>query len=143
MTNTGFEVFDETIQKTNTLLKSIETELGWTDHRKLSYAALRSVLHALRDRLAIQESAQLTAQLPLLVRGVYYESWHPAVTPKKLKKDEFLEEVRKGFPYSTDREPAELIRAVVKAMRLFVSEGELEDVFSELPKDLRAMLKEF
>ncbi len=70
---TGFEVFDETIQKTNILLKTIETELDWIHHRNWSYAALRSVLHVLRDRFAIQEATQLAAQLPLLVNGIYYE----------------------------------------------------------------------
>lgn len=54
MPSTGFEVFDETIQKTNTLLKTIEAEMGWSNHRNLSYAALRSVLHVLRDRITIQ-----------------------------------------------------------------------------------------
>jgi uncharacterized protein (DUF2267 family) len=142
MTSTGFEVFDETIQKTNTLLKTIETELGWANHRKLSYAALRSVLHALRDRLAIQESAQLTAQLPLLVRGIYYEGWDPSVAPKKLDKDAFIEEVRRGFPYSTNLETADLITAVLKALQIYVSKGELNDVFAELPKDLSALLKQ-
>ncbi len=139
---TGFEVFDESIQKTNILLKAIETELDWTHHRNWSYAALRSVLHVLRDRLAIQEAVKLAAQLPLLVKGIYYEGWEPSTVPQKIDKEEFIEGVRRQLPSSIDRDIREVISAVLRALRKYVSKGELEDVFSELPKDLSAMLKQ-
>jgi uncharacterized protein (DUF2267 family) len=77
MTSTGFDGFDKTVHKTNTLLKQIETELGWENQRSMSYTALRAVLHALRDRLTVQEAADLAAQLPLLVIGIFYEGWDP------------------------------------------------------------------
>ena len=83
MTATGLDAFDKTIHKTNTLLKHIETELGWENHRNMSYAALREVLHALRDRLTVQEAADLAAQLPLLVNGIFYDGWNPSGVPKK------------------------------------------------------------
>jgi uncharacterized protein (DUF2267 family) len=62
MTTTGFDAFDKTIHKTNALLKHIENELGWENQRNMSYAALRAVLHALRDRLTVQEAADLAEQ---------------------------------------------------------------------------------
>jgi uncharacterized protein (DUF2267 family) len=83
MTTTGFDAFDKTIHKTNTLLKQIETELGWENQRNMSYAVLRAVLHALRDRLTVQEAADLAAQFPLLVQGIFYDGWNPAIVPKK------------------------------------------------------------
>ena len=141
MASTGFEVFDETIQKTNLLLKAIEAEFDWTNHRNISYAALRSVLHVLRDRLTIQESAQLAAQLPLLVKGIYYDGWVPSVVPKKMDKEEFVEEVRRRFIYSMDRDITDLISVVLMALQKLVSKGELEDILSILPKDLSLMLK--
>jgi uncharacterized protein (DUF2267 family) len=140
--STGYEAFDKTIHKTNTLLKNIETELGWANQRNMSYAVLRAVLHALRDRLTVQEAADLAAQLPLLVKGIFYEGWDPSNVPKKIHKDEFIAEIRKSFTFSIDRSISEVIIIVLSVLRKHISEGELEDVLSVLPKDLSSMLKQ-
>jgi len=141
MASTGFDVFDETVQKTNLLLKAIETEFDWEKRRHQSYAALRAVLHVLRDRLTVEEAAQFAAQLPLLVKGIFYDGWDPSDVPKKINREVFVEEVRRRFPYAMDRRIEDLITTVLKALRSYVSEGELEDVYSMLPKDLSRMLK--
>jgi uncharacterized protein (DUF2267 family) len=101
-------------------LKQIETELGWENHRNMSYAALRPVLHALRDRLTVQEAADLAAQLPLLVKN--FLRWLPSGVPKKIPKDELLEEIRKNFTFCIN----DVIIVVAKVLRKHVSEGELE-----------------
>ena len=76
MSMTGLEVFDTTLQKTNEWLDEIMDELALQD-RHTAYVALRGTLHALRDRLPVQEAVHLGAQLPILVRGFYYEGWRP------------------------------------------------------------------
>lgn len=110
----------------------IETELGWENQGNMSYAVLRAVLHALRDRLTVQEAADLAAQLPLLVKGIFYDGWDPSNVPKKIHKDEFIAEIRKN----------EVIIVVLSVLRKHISEGELEDVLSVLPKDLSSILKQ-
>ncbi len=72
MPMTGLESFDTTVQKTNIWLKDIMQEEGWEDRHK-AYLVLRSVLHAVRDMLTIDEAAHLGSQLPMLLRGVYYD----------------------------------------------------------------------
>ena len=73
MSTTRLDVFDSTPQKTYVWLNDIMEELTYEGDRKATYVALRSVLHALRDHLSVEEAADLGAQLPLLIRGIYYE----------------------------------------------------------------------
>lgn len=56
--------------------------------------ALRGVLHSLRDRLPVDMAASLAAQLPLVVRGIYYKDRDPSLTPEKIRNvDAFIERV--------------------------------------------------
>src|SRR5438874_883768 len=81
---TGLDVWDSTIQRTNTWLKELMQELNSGDHRK-TYLHLRSVLHALRDHLPVQDAIYVGEQLPMLIRGMYYEHWDPAGKPFALR----------------------------------------------------------
>jgi uncharacterized protein (DUF2267 family) len=94
------------------------------------------VLHALRDRLTVEEAAQLGAQLPMLVRGIYYEGWDPSRVPVRMDREEFLQRIRREFPYSVEGGVEPLLRTVLVALRQHISEGEWEDVKSSVPKEL-------
>jgi len=83
MSQTGLSAFDSTIQTTNVWLNEITERMGWREDKHRGYHALRAVLHALRDQLPVEHVAALGAQLPLLVRGIYYDGWHPAGKPLK------------------------------------------------------------
>src|SRR5687767_3948670 len=96
MSQTGLAAFDTTLHATNEWLKELMEGLGYTDRQK-AYHALREVLHALRDRLPVDAVAALGAQLPLLVRGVYYEGWHPGDKPFKQHHDQFLGRVAESL----------------------------------------------
>ena len=59
-----------------------------------AYSLLRAVLHAVRDRLTAEEVAHLGAQLPMIVRGFYFEGWRPALAPNDYATEEaFFEQV--------------------------------------------------
>src|SRR4051794_24483506 len=89
MSMTGLEVFDSTLQKTNEWIDEIMYELA-IEERHAAYVALRGTLHVLRDRLPLEEAAHLGAQLPMLVRGFYYEGWRPAREAIKIHREEFI-----------------------------------------------------
>jgi uncharacterized protein (DUF2267 family) len=138
---TGFSTFDKTIDKTNHVLAEIEQAHGWSkDQRNKSYDALRAVLHTLRDRLTVDECAHLAAQLPLLVRGVYYEGWDPSRVPINMNREEFLQNVRRGFPDGVAEDMERLVTSVLQALRQYVTEGEWEDIKSSISRDLRPLI---
>jgi uncharacterized protein (DUF2267 family) len=136
MSTTGLEVFDRTIHKTNTWLKDVMEMLACEDRHE-AYLALRATLHALRDRLTIEEVAQLAAQLPMLIRGFYYEGWDPSGKPvKERHRDEFLTRISQELtPYSIDAE--QVARAVFLVLANRISEGEIEDIEHVLPREIR------
>ncbi|HLG73059.1 MAG TPA: DUF2267 domain-containing protein [Chloroflexota bacterium] len=109
--------------------------MGWTDRHK-AYTALRATLHALRERLRVDESAQLSAQLPLVIRGVYWEGWNPHRTTDR----PFLAEIHAAFRHDPEVDPECAARAVFSAMIREVSAGEMEDVRSILPRDIRMLM---
>jgi uncharacterized protein (DUF2267 family) len=132
MATTGRAGFDATVQKTNELLHAIADANGWPrEPHDRSYDALRGVLHALRDRLTVEETAQMAAQLPVLVRGLFYEGWDPTHVPVKMDREAFVE--RSGCN-------EEEIRTVLQALRRFVSDGEWDDIAAIVPMDLNDLL---
>jgi uncharacterized protein (DUF2267 family) len=137
----GYHILDSTIDKTNRLLRKIEEEYGWPkERRNQSYAAVRAVLHALRDRLTVEESAQFAAQLPMLLRGLYYAEWDPSRVPVKMDRGQFLDRVRREFPYEVRGGVEALVPTVLRALKLYGSEGEWEDVKASLPKELSVLV---
>lgn len=136
MSATGLEVFDKTLQTTNIWLQEIMADIG--PDRQRAYHALRAVLHALRDRLTVEEAAHLGAQLPTLVRGFYYESWRPATNPARERSAEaFLGRVAAGLQNIRPIDPEDATRAVFKVLTRHVAPGEIEDVKQMLPQELR------
>ncbi len=140
MSATGLKVFDSTIQTTNIWLDELMQELGWKDRHK-AYHALRSVLQTLRDRLSVVEAVQLSAQLPLLVRGVFFEGWHPGDKPRKERHwDQFVAHVSESFALDTEADPTQITRAVLKVLCRHVAEGEAESLRRVLPAQIRELL---
>ena len=139
MSATGLDAFDTSVQTTDIWLRDLMAELGWEDRHK-AYHAMRVVLHALRDRLPVDEAVQLAAQLPMLVRGFYYEGWRPHGKPvKERSRDEFLAHVTDGFLFDPEADSERIARAVFTVLARHVSGGEIEDVKSTLPAGVRRL----
>jgi uncharacterized protein (DUF2267 family) len=137
MSITGLDVFDKTVHKTNNWLHQLMELLGSQTHHQ-AYSALRATLHALRDRLTVEEVAQLGAQLPMLVRGFYYEGWVPAGKPlKERHREEFLARLAQELRGDNPIDPEAIARAVFALLAKRVSDGEIEDVKHVLPADIR------
>ena len=138
MSTQHLEVLDSTLQKTHQWIDAIALD-AHTD-RHTAYQALRAVLQTLRDRLPVQEPAHFSAQLPLLIRGIYYEGYRPAEVPIALTRDEFLERVRHKIVTARSVDPLALTKQVLATIDSFLCEGELEKVGDVLPKELLDLL---
>ena len=142
MSSTGLPAFDDTIHATNTWLHELTSRLGWEDRYK-AYRLMRVCLHVIRDRLPVTEAAQLAAQLPMLMRGIFYEGWRPATVPKKVRNaDEFLEPLREAFSQDPDFDAEAAFREFVAVMKMHISGGEFEDVRQSMPHDIRRLWEE-
>jgi uncharacterized protein (DUF2267 family) len=138
MTTTGLEVFDKTVQTTNIWLKEIGEQIG--PDRQRCYQALRAVLFSLRDRLTPDEAAHLAAQLPMLVRGIYYEGYRPAGKPERIRsRDEFLEKIDTHLQQTRTLGADEAVRAVFKVLDHYLDPGEMAEVKQALPHEIRAL----
>ncbi len=135
MSNTGLPVFDKTLQLTHIWLKEVGETIGPDDQRQ--YHALRSVLFAVRDRLTVDEAFHLSAQLPMLIRGFYWESYRPVHKPERFRsRQEFLEKVSETLDPAGNIDPEQAARAVFAVLVKHVPEGEIAHVRQMLPDDV-------
>ncbi|MBW8267937.1 DUF2267 domain-containing protein [Caldovatus aquaticus] len=136
MAATGLEVFDRTVQTTNIWLDEIMKTIG--PDRHAAWHALGAVLHALRDRLPLELAVHLGAQLPLLVRGLYYDQWHVARQPEKLRSlDEFLQRVAEGLRGTRPMDVRDATLAVLRTLAHHVDPGQVHKVAEALPGEIR------
>lgn len=139
---THVPTFDTTLQTTHEWLQELEY-LAALRNQADSYTVLRKVLHALRDRLPADEAVHLGAQLPMLIRGFYFEGWKPSATPRKQRSLEaFLESIG-PLPQPYDTFNAEkAVRGVLQLLDHRISVGELSDVYDAMPEEVRALWSE-
>jgi len=141
MSANGLEVFDKTLHITNTWLGEIMNETGKDRH--VAWHALGTVLRAVRDRVTLGLAAHLGAQLPMLIRGVYYDQWDPAQEPTKWRsREEFLALVNAGFRGMEPVDPAPMAKAVFRALNHYLDPGQIENVRNAMPEDVRAIWPE-
>lgn len=141
-TTTHLDILDRSVEKANLWINDVADELQTADRHE-AYRALRAFLHVLRDRLPVPEAAQLASQLPLLIRGIYFEGWQPARTPLHYRDPvEFLDRVAEEAKLHGDTEASYAVAAVGRVLARRVSAGEIEDVVRTLPESLRPLLSD-
>ncbi len=118
-------------------LASVGSALGTRD-RRYTYRVLRAWLHTLRDRLTVESSAHFSAQLPELFRGTYYDGWVPSRVPVRYNTDECLDRIANEAMIRRSDAPG-AIAGVSAGMRGLLSDGALDHVLQQLPRDLRAL----
>ncbi len=141
MSDTEPSIIQHSVEKTHIWLNEVADALGSGADRQYAYRALRAVLHALRDRLTVDVAAKLAAQLPTLIRGVYYEDWDPSRTPLPIHDvATFLDHVAEEGHMAGETEASVAVSAVVRVLRAHVSGGEIDGVLAVLPDSFAALI---
>ncbi|HEX7300912.1 MAG TPA: DUF2267 domain-containing protein [Solirubrobacteraceae bacterium] len=141
MTTGTVDAIERSAQKANEWVNDMARELD-ADDEAYAWRVLRSYLQVLRDRLTIDEAAQLAAQLPHLLRGVFYEGFDPGHQPEKIRdRETFLARLAERANLSDPAEAARAAAAATRVLRQHVSQGEVEDVLAQQPAEIRELLE--
>jgi len=137
MSGTGVSNLDNSIEKATAWLAEVAAEFG-TDDRRFAYRVVRAWMHVLRDRLQVPVAAHLAAQLPELLRGVFYDGWNPSRVPIKYDSAEYV----RRFAREATIHDSEVQRAaglVAQVARRHIPAGALNEALKTLPTDIRQL----
>lgn len=138
MSTTGLEVFDKTLQTTHIWLNEITEHIG-PDHQ-LAWHVLGAVLRGVRDQLPVELASHLGSQLPILVRGLYYDQFRPAVLPNRHRSlQEFLEGIGRDLETSRPVYLQDAARTVFQVLSRHVNRSQIDKIRQALPEDIRAI----
>jgi uncharacterized protein (DUF2267 family) len=139
MSAKGLEVIDHTVQLTHEWINELADRLDWSSQRD-ALRLLRVTLHQIRDHLLVDEVAQFAAQLPLLIRGMFFEGWVPKNTPiKQRHAKDFILDIEQHVSSVADYRGYEDIQTVFKLINARISRGEISDVLACLPEKIRSL----
>jgi uncharacterized protein (DUF2267 family) len=138
MPHTRVQSIDHTVQTTNRWLADLAEAIG-TEDREFAQRVLKAWLHAVRDGLTVDSAAHFAAQLPDLLRGVYYNGWDPSRVPIRRGREEFIEYFARSARIALSDVP-ELAPTVTEFLRGELSEPSVAHVLDRLPRDVRTVL---
>ena len=131
---TTISELNTTVTESEDWVDDLTRRLGWQDRERV-YRALLAALHALRDCLGRDEAVYIGAQLPALLRGLYYEGWHPRARGAA-SRSAFLERILDGVHREVDVDAEQVARAVMALLATHMPAAELEDAKAATPPAL-------
>jgi len=139
MSFTGVDSLDTSISKSNAWLADIDAAFGTKD-RRLAYRVLRAWLHSLRDALSVDVAANFAAQLPELLRGVFFDGWNPSKVPHRFDRTEFAARFAREAQVR-DSDVQKATRIVTGVARQHMSPGGIAHAVEHLPGPVRELLE--
>ncbi len=131
--------FEKHMKEAYVWLDQIAKKTGTPDRTDWAFNALKGVLHTIRDRTTLEEVFHLSAQLPVFIRGVYFEGYKPSGKPEKMNAGEFLLSIRDKMSNSDPIKPESAFQAVLEILYDHISAGELDDIRGSMPKDIQKL----
>jgi uncharacterized protein (DUF2267 family) len=135
--------FEKYAQEGSHFVNKLANSLGHPDETARAGNVLRAVLHTFRDRITVGQSFHVISQLPMFLKAIYVDKWKYRQHPLKLStKEDFLKEVESyqrtygEREFNWDISTEDIVQTVFRELKAYISEGEFEDVISQLPKGL-------
>lgn len=138
--------FNQFAKEANTFMKLYAKELNLGDDTEKAGRILSSILHGLREVITVEESLQLMAQLPMFLKAVYVNGWTLRTAGKVKNMEQFIKLIKKfdgptaSIDFRTDEIAENYIDSTFLMLRQYVSLGEMEDIRTLLPKELKSMV---
>jgi uncharacterized protein (DUF2267 family) len=130
---------EHTLRTTNRWLRDVRRHLP-EETVPQAFRLVRAVLHVVRDHLPVDQVASLSAQLPLLLRGLLYEGWDPTSKPERQRhKSDFVKEVNVQMAPEPLERPERAIHAVLMALGNHLTPGEVAKLQRALPHEIREL----
>jgi uncharacterized protein (DUF2267 family) len=136
-------MFEEYEIDVREFVKEVANELNNPHDHKTAIRITKSVFHAVRELLTVEESLHLISQLPLYVKALYVDGWHAGEKKRIKDKDEFIELLMLQNPrtapkdFGNDEKALENARAVIRVLCRHVSQGQIDDIVSQFPAELK------
>lgn len=124
------------LRATEEWIDDLTRRLGWRDRERV-YLVLLATLHGLRDSLPRDEAVYVGAYLSPLLRGLYYEGWHPGARAAARSRSAFLQRIHEGVHRDPGVDAEEVARAVFAMIAARLPAAEVEDAKAATPKALR------
>ncbi|MDI3315324.1 MAG: DUF2267 domain-containing protein [Mycobacterium sp.] len=137
--NTKVSALDHAMHVAHTWIHDVAKEFD-TEDREFAYRVLRAWLHTLRDRLTVEASAHFAAQLPDLIRGIFYAGWNPHIVPEKYGAQDYTARFAREANISLD-DVSKAAAATTAAALRHLPPTQLDKALNQLPADIRDLLQ--
>ncbi|WP_298369417.1 DUF2267 domain-containing protein [uncultured Lutibacter sp.] len=139
--------FNQFALDANAFMKEYSEKLNIKDKDKAG-RILSSILHGLREVISTEESLQFIAQLPMFLKAVYVNGWSSQKKQRVKNIIEFIDLIHRfdgvtsENDFGSDENSIKHIKTTFLVLRKYVSHGELKDIRTELPKELKSLIFE-
>jgi uncharacterized protein (DUF2267 family) len=101
---------------------------------------LRAWLHTLRDRLTVEASAHFAAQLPDLIRGIFYAGWNPSAVPEMYDAGAYAARFAREAIIAPD-DVGKAAAATTAAVLHHLPPPQMDKALDQLPREIRTLLQ--
>ncbi len=138
-TRTKVTALDHAIDSAHTWINDVAREFD-TEDREFAYRVLRAWLHTLRDRLTVEANAHFAAQLPDLIRGIFYQAWNPNAVPDKYDAEAYTARFSREANIALD-DVGKAAAATTAAVLHHLPVAQVAKALGQLPTDIRKILQ--
>jgi len=135
--------FEKYCNEANSWLLDIAKNIDHPGRTEWAYGCLKAVMHTIRDRTTIEEVFHFSAQLPIVIRGIYFEGYKPTGKPEKMNAKEFMQKIKTGLGPGNLVTAEESFRVVLELLYEKISIGEMDDIRGGMPKSIQKLWNKY